>query len=55
LTDKRHYAVEAVADGEMAWQLIESSVYGSRTTIIEHLWALEEPPMEDTVKVHLKA
>jgi len=27
----------------------------SRSKIIEHLWSLEEPPMEDTVKVHLKA
>lgn len=27
----------------------------SRATIIEHLWSLEEPPTEDTVKVHLKA
>ncbi len=27
----------------------------SRATMIEHLWSLEEPPMEDTVKVHLKA
>jgi DNA-binding response OmpR family regulator len=27
----------------------------SRTAIIEHLWSLEEPPTEDTVKVHLKA
>lgn len=27
----------------------------SRATIIEHLWSLDEPPTEDTVKVHLKA
>jgi DNA-binding response OmpR family regulator len=27
LTDKQHYVVDAVADGEMAWQLIESSTY----------------------------
>jgi DNA-binding response OmpR family regulator len=27
LTDKQHYVVDAVGDGEMAWQLIESSTY----------------------------
>jgi DNA-binding response OmpR family regulator len=27
----------------------------SRTAIIDHLWSLEASPMEDTVKVHLKA
>jgi DNA-binding response OmpR family regulator len=26
----------------------------SRSTIIEHLWSYEEPPSEETVKVHLK-
>ncbi|HBW57775.1 MAG TPA: DNA-binding response regulator [Oscillatoriales bacterium UBA8482] len=27
----------------------------SRATIIDHLWSLDDPPMEETVKVHLKA
>ncbi len=27
LTDKQHYIVDAVGDGELAWQLIESSAY----------------------------
>lgn len=27
----------------------------SRSTIIDHLWSLDDPPSEETVKVHLKA
>jgi DNA-binding response OmpR family regulator len=27
----------------------------SRSTIIEHIWSLENPPEEDTVKAHIKS